>query len=657
MALTHFWKLDDNAASTTVVATVGTNATLLGGDNTSAKHSATGPGTQITSSFDLNGTDDAIDITGLFSRTSGQAWSVSAWWNRDATGNFGIVGTSGSANGRITSAGDTIIRVTSSDGTGIVDFTVSFSSGTWYHVLVTHSAGNSLRCFVNGVESVSGAQTFAKTLTVNTIAKQNAVFLNGRIAWVKLFDSDESANVADLYAERDTSATSEIAITSPVPYFTYQRDGSDQADVTITGSYSSATATSIEYRLDGGSWATLDNSLSGGTFSGVVSDVATGVHTFDVRLNDETDITDSVANVLVGDVILVIGQSNAAGRLTNDQSYTHASLKAAMYDGSWAELADSFAASGSTGSPWPLLATQWLDSEGVPLAIMNKAVSGTAIATWWDSTAQTNWTTAKSTVTASGVNGLAAVLIDLGENDAANDTLEADFNTDLDGLAADVQSTYGCPLIVCCTGTQPSIDADSDLDAIRSAQITAWGDNANVAPGPMSYDRAGLHWESDAEGATIAARWWLAIEAALFGGANDRGPRFSSATVHEYRDQLTVVFDRALKTGLTFSTAPWTVLDDGTPVTLAAVTYHSTNANAVVLTLSAPLSGDAGTCTVTFASGNDAAGVVVPKSTDITMPVGSAVQLPAEPFYAQAAEEAASGTVIRHFGGRFARYV
>src|SRR5689334_12249072 len=92
MALIQHWKLDDNAASTTVVATVGNNGTLNGGDNTSVKHSATGPGTGITSSFDMNGTDDFIDIAGAsLSFASGTAFSVSLFFQSDdnsATRNF-----------------------------------------------------------------------------------------------------------------------------------------------------------------------------------------------------------------------------------------------------------------------------------------------------------------------------------------------------------------------------------------------------------------------------------------------------------------------------------------------------------------------------------------------------------------------------------------
>jgi hypothetical protein len=435
-----------------------------------------------------------------------------------------------------------------------------------------------------------------------------------------------------------------ITLVAPTAY-TIRKRSSGTATYTVSGTYT-GTPTAIEVRVNAGSWATLDAAPAAGAWTGTVS-VPEGTNSLSVRFSNDTGVTASVSNILVGDVFLIAGQSNAAGRLTNVQTYTHASQKAAVFDfndTAWRNLTDPTNETASGGTPWPLFATQFLADRGVPVGIINAAEGGLTIDQWWTTSAQAKYTAAKARVTASGVNGLSAVLFDLGESDAINDTTEADFNSRLDGLAGDVASTYSCSLLVAQTGTTTGIDADGDLDAIRSAQVTAWGDNANVKPGPLGYDRAGLHWETDAEGLTIAARWWLAIQSALYSGSNGRGPRLSSATLNADRNAITVVFDRALKTGLTFGTAAWTVLDNGTPTTVSSVAYHGSNTSAVVLTLSAALSGADDTCTLYLASGNDAAGVVVPKSDDINMPSGSAVQIPAEPFWGEEVAEApASG--------------
>lgn len=460
-------------------------------------------------------------------------------------------------------------------------------------------------------------------------------------------DRDAEADTWSIGAFQESAGgvvSNGITLVAPTAYTIRQRS-SGAADYTVSGTYT-GTPTVIERRIDSGSWSTLDAAPAAGAWTGTVS-VPEGTHSISVRFSNDTAVTASVSNVLVGDVFLIAGQSNAEGRLTNDQVYTHASQKAAVFDfddTAWRELIDPTARTGD-GTPWPLFATQLMADQTVPVGIINAAEGGTTISQWWTTSAQAKWTAAKGRVTSSSVNALKAVLFDLGESDAINDTLEADFNSRLDGLAGDVNSTYSCPLIVAQTGMTTGIDAAGDLDAIRAAQVTAWGDNANVEPGPLGYDRADLHWTSDAEGATSAARWWLAVEAVFFGGSNGRGPRVSSAILNDDRDEITVVFNRSLKTGLTFGVEAWTVLDDGVAATVSSVGYHGSNVAAVVLTLSAPLAGDPDTCTVTFASGNDAADVVVPKSADISMPSGSAVQLPAEPFYALAVAEASVGQV------------
>jgi hypothetical protein len=81
------------------------------------------------------------------------------------------------------------------------------------------------------------------------------------------------------------------------------------------------------------------------------------------------------------------------------------------------------------------------------------------------------------------------------------------------------------------------------------------------------------------------------------------------------------------------------VRDNGTPMTVSSVAYHGSNPSALVLSTSAAAVGANGTTTLTFGSGEDATGVTIPLSADITLPVGGPVQLPAEPFYSAAVSE------------------
>lgn len=197
MALTQFWKLDDNAANTTVVATTGTNAALGGGDNTSAKQTA-GPGGDITWGFDLNGTDDYVDISGASIDNSG-AFTLSFWIALDSTTNQYLFGRAASAFRYVLLNGTNIQVGTNEDG---ADFTIpSLSLGTWYHVFITRDGSSNCRLWIDGTESVSGTQTLTGFLTLDAIYRASTNFSNGKVSQVRYFNSDESANVATYYDE------------------------------------------------------------------------------------------------------------------------------------------------------------------------------------------------------------------------------------------------------------------------------------------------------------------------------------------------------------------------------------------------------------------------------------------------------------------------
>jgi hypothetical protein len=211
LAQVQQWNLQDNAASTTIVAAVGTNGTLVGGDNTSVK-STTGPGGSYPLGLDLNGTDDGIDVSGssmLFAVDT--AWAVSVWVKTDGA-TFPIMARPASNNPAILKTSDTAIQVRNSAGTAY-NFTVpSIGTSAWRHYLVTKTAGNSLRVFVDGTESSTGAVTMAGNFNPETIGYRNGTFGDGQVSGVKVFNTDQAANVATLYAEGSASNVVPIII-------------------------------------------------------------------------------------------------------------------------------------------------------------------------------------------------------------------------------------------------------------------------------------------------------------------------------------------------------------------------------------------------------------------------------------------------------------
>jgi hypothetical protein len=195
MTLLAHWPLNDNAASTTVVATVGTNGTLNGGDKTLA-----GPGGSITAGLQMNGTDDYIDVasTGLVF-ASGDVWSVSWWAKRgDGVEQRWIGGTSFSW---IKGNGGGSVQYTSGGG-GSKNYTTPSQGTAWHHFLMTHDASNNVRLWMDGTESSAGTQNQAGGYWAEQIGVVGGdQFSNAAFAQVKVFNSEESGNVATLYAE------------------------------------------------------------------------------------------------------------------------------------------------------------------------------------------------------------------------------------------------------------------------------------------------------------------------------------------------------------------------------------------------------------------------------------------------------------------------
>jgi hypothetical protein len=196
MSLIRFWKLDETTG-TTATATVGTSGTYA---RNASITTASGPGTQITNSQNFDGTSDYVDVSSSpISFASGSAFSLSGWCKFDASSGA-LFGKSGNTQSRFAKTNDTTILISGSSTS--LNFTVpALGTTNWHHLLVTRTTGNSVRVFVDGVESTTSAQTLSETCAPGRIGWSNTAGFDGKIAWLKVFDSDESASAATLYGE------------------------------------------------------------------------------------------------------------------------------------------------------------------------------------------------------------------------------------------------------------------------------------------------------------------------------------------------------------------------------------------------------------------------------------------------------------------------
>ena len=446
------------------------------------------------------------------------------------------------------------------------------------------------------------------------------------------FSGTSNSNPAAVIMAFAPAITDTITIATPAQFKTFQR-AAGVASIAITGTYT-GSPTSIEASFNGGAYATIVASPSGGTYSGTLSGQAAGQGTLTVRFTSNTAVLATKTYIGIGDVFVTAGDSVAEGRATNPQSYAHATLKATVFrqDDTWADGNDPVDIGTSNGSHWPLLATYLMTDQGVPIAFITTGtgstdVYGSGSNQWAKNNSGYAEMISQVTAAAVGSNGIKGVLFHLGPNAIVNATTptQANYNAALDTLVSNIVADIpGAPKVafaICGevgTGTPP--DRRAAEDHVRLAILEALGDNSNVVPGPVLVEQDysdNVHPSTDAQLLVVARRWWIAMKEGYYaGGAGfGRGPRLVSATINNALTQITLTVDRDLASGTTYG--GFRVTDSGTPVTLTSVTRFSTRIIKIVL--AAPASALANV-RVYFASNDDAVGQTVPTATGITLP-------------------------------------
>lgn len=432
-------------------------------------------------------------------------------------------------------------------GGGTVVTASGGTPNTSAHVLTLVFTGAAVTLRVDGVAVIDNAALNNATMTLDRVAfgalptnTSPAFYLQALLGDAclipRVLTSDEIDQLESFVAPRCglNYPFDLVELTAPAPYQVFQRSGST-GDIAIVGNIRLAGTHDVEARFAGGDWTTIASGESG-AFTATLSGQAQGQGALEVRLVSEPTRITTRAHVGIGDIFVVAGQSNASGRGTNNQTYSHATLKAALYgnDYTWKELSDptdsptnqadtvsSDSSPAAAGSPWPLLATLIMADQGVPVAFVPAAKGGSVITSWLPDTDRSLRSTLYGSMNyRAGLTGAKCVLWWQGENDALAQMDQTTYNGHLDTVADAVNTDLGVKLMPCKLQHMTTVP-DADQTPVNAAIAEAWADNANVLEGPDFSDITpsvdGLHMKTDAELQTTAERWWAALEAALYG--------------------------------------------------------------------------------------------------------------------------------------------
>ena len=196
----------------------------------------------------FNGTSSSIVVPNNILSTNDH--SISMWFNLNDTAGIQTAIEFDYEN-RI------IFRPVSSDSnkanigsSGWFNHGLSFSTGQWYHLVITFSAGNPFKIYINGVLSYTGGNS-----NINALSNDNIIGagnssggngLDGKIDQVRIFNTAlTQSQVTQLYQENDSTVGTHLfgCIAN------YNLDGSAKESMGTTAY--DGTETDITYRYDG----------------------------------------------------------------------------------------------------------------------------------------------------------------------------------------------------------------------------------------------------------------------------------------------------------------------------------------------------------------------------------------------------------------------
>lgn len=322
-----------------------------------------------------------------------------------------------------------------------------------------------------------------------------------------------------------------ISITTPKQYQMHQRV-TTQGSIAITGTYSGAVSGPIEASFNGGAYQTIVASPTGGTFSGTLTGQNVGQGTLTVRFQNFPAVNASKGTVGIGDIYVIIGDSNHSGRATTStvQATSNNGLVGIQYgnDGVWKPHQENTSATGAfddpagaiygngstsaAGSYFGALSTLIMNNANMPVAFVCCGIGSTNLQQWSDVGHGANpfwqYGIALSRATAMGLTHKACLCL-LGTNAVAAYTTVQDFEDAYNRIINAWKAATGAKTVV-----YRAVQAQANNN---TAVANVLATNADALAGPDFVGAwSGTHYLTAADINVAAGRAWTALQALFY---------------------------------------------------------------------------------------------------------------------------------------------
>ena len=293
-----------------------------------------------------------------------------------------------------------------------------------------------------------------------------------------------------------------VTVTAPVPRQIIQRNSGNLGAIPVRGNYSGSPA-GIEARvqvMSGGSnsgtgtaWTTIASPPAGGTFSGSLTNVASGGW-YQLEVRSVTAGVPGTASVIprigVGDIYVTSGQSNSANYGSPAASPADDRVSAWNYaSGSWTKAADPMpGCDGGGGSVWSRLGDQLAARDNIPVAFACTGVGATMVSQWVPDTGS-YYPRIAAAVRAFPQGGFRGVLWHQGESDSLVSTTPASYQGRLESIITRSRSDAGwqVPWFIAEVGFHPGSTLAQEERIVAGQRRAIYADPL-VFPGPVTDD-------------------------------------------------------------------------------------------------------------------------------------------------------------------------